>query len=113
MSKLNSEAARALSRLGASKGGEERAKRLSPEERSRIAREAVEKRWQRAGKLRPLAERTGLRWTNKGSFKDDFGIDVECYVLNDDTKTAVISQRGMAEALGFDMSGGNRSTRFI
>ena len=83
----NSEAAKALSLLGASKGGDERARRLSPEERSRIAREAVEKRWERAGKLRPASERTGLRWTHKGSFKDEFGIDVECYVLNDDNKT--------------------------
>jgi len=109
----NSEAAKALSKLGASKGGAERARRLSPEERSRIAREAVEKRWERAGKLRPIAERTGLRWTHKGSFKDEFGIDVECYVLNDDNKTAVISQRGMGEALGFSRQSGGRFPRFI
>jgi hypothetical protein len=109
----NSEAAKALSLLGAAKGGEARAKSLSPEERSRIAREAVEKRWERAGKLRPAAERGALKATHKGSFKDDFGIDVECYVLNDERKTAVISQRGMAEALGFNTSGGNRFPRFI
>lgn len=101
MSKLsnNSEAAKALSLLGASKGGAARAKSLSPEERSRIAREAVEKRWAMAGKLRPVAERGVLRATHKGSFKDDFGINVECYVLNDERKTAVISQRGMGAAL--------------
>jgi hypothetical protein len=115
MSKLtnNSEAAKALSALGASKGGEARAKSLTPEERSRIAREAVEKRWANAGKLRPEAERTGLRYTHKGSFEKEFGIDVECYVLNDENKTAVISQRGMGEALGFSKQGGGRFPRFI
>jgi hypothetical protein len=113
MSTLNSEAAKALSRLGASKGGEARAKSLSSEERSRIAREAVEKRWAKAGKLRPEAERMGLRATHKGSFKDEFGIDVECYVLNDERKTAVISQRGMGEALGFSKASGGRFPRFV
>ncbi|WP_448124160.1 hypothetical protein [Pseudomonas veronii] len=34
--------------------------------------------------------------THKGSFEADFGLDVECYVLGDEKKTAVISQRGMA-----------------
>ena len=62
--KNNSLAAKALSRLGASKGGEARAAKLSPEERSRIARAAVEKRWERAGKLRPASERGILRATH-------------------------------------------------
>lgn len=108
----NSEAAKALSRLGASKGGEARAKSLSAEERSRIAREAVEKRWAKAGKLRPEAERMGLRATNKGSFKEEFGVDVECYVLNDDNKTPVISQTGMGSALGLSARG-NALPRFL
>ena len=38
--------------------------------------------------------------THKGNFKEDFGIDVDCYVLNDDQKTATVSQRGMAVAIG-------------
>lgn len=106
MSKIaGSEAAKALGALGAAKGGEARAKALSPEERSRIAREAVEKRWAKAGKLRPEAERVGLRAIEVGSFKDEFGIDVDCYVLNDAQKTAVISQRGMAQAIGFSKRG--------
>lgn len=105
-----SEAAKALSLLGASKGGEARAKSLSPEERSEIARRAVETRWRNAGKLRPVLEK--LQATHKGSFKDDFGIDVECYVLNDEAKTAVISQRGMGEALGLG-KGGSRLPKFI
>jgi len=115
MSKLtkNSEAAKALSLLGASKGGDARAKALSPEDRSRIARAAVEKRWEKAGKLRPASERGALKATHKGSFKDEFGIDVECYVLNDEKKTAVISQRGMGAALGFSSQGGGRFPTFI
>lgn len=49
--------------------------------------------------------------THKGNFKDEFGIDVDCYVLDDDQKTAVISQRGMGAALGLTSSG-KAFTRF-
>jgi len=52
MSDLSSEAARALGKLGASKGGQARAKALTPSERSEIARRAVEARWARS--TRPL-----------------------------------------------------------
>ncbi len=108
----NSEAAKALSLLGAAKGGEARAAKLSPEERSRIARVAVEKRWAKAGRLRSEAERMGYKATHKGSFKETFGIDVECYVLNDENKTAVISQTGMGSALGLSARG-NALPRFL
>jgi len=40
-----SEAARALSKLGASKGGAARAARLTPERRTEIARDAARRRW--------------------------------------------------------------------
>lgn len=40
-------AAVSLGRLGGLKGGKERARRLSPEKRSEIARLAAEKRWGR------------------------------------------------------------------
>ena len=40
-------AAVALGRLGGLKGGKARAKKLSPEERSRIARNAARIRWER------------------------------------------------------------------
>ncbi|MCH5508847.1 P63C domain-containing protein [Pseudomonas syringae] len=53
-----------------------------------------------------------LQATHKGSFKEDFGLDVECYVLGDEKKTAVISQRGMGEALGLG-EGGSRLPRFV
>jgi hypothetical protein len=78
------------------KGGLARAEILPPERRAEIAREAAIARW---GSKLPRA-------THKGNFKDDFGIDVECYVLDDDKKTAVISQTGMARALGLPSSGG-------
>jgi hypothetical protein len=53
-----------------------------------------------------------LKATHKGNFEKDFGLSVECYVLNDDRKTAVISQRGMAQTLGLG-EGGSRLPRFM
>lgn len=101
-----SEAARQLSLLGATKGGEARAKKLSAERRREIGRAAIQARWEKAGKLPlPLA-------THKGNFKEDFGIDVDCYVLNDAAHTAVISQRGMGAALGLG-EGGSKLPRFV
>lgn len=54
-----------------------------------------------------------IRATHRGNFKEHFGIDVECYVLDDAQKTAVISKRGMSEALGLDKSSGTALTRFV
>ena len=48
----------------------------------------------------------------KGNFQNDFGIDVDCYVLNDDDRTAVISQTGMATSLGLSERG-SAFPRFI
>ncbi len=73
---------------GRSKGGAARAAALSPEDRSAIARSGAAKRW-------------GSKAIHKGNFKENFGIDVECYVLSDAAKTAVISQTGLARTLGF------------
>jgi P63C domain. len=53
-----------------------------------------------------------LQATHKGNFKKDFDIDVDCYVLNDKDKTAVISQRGMQAALGLGNTGGAKLTKF-
>lgn len=75
-----------------SKGGQARAKNLSAEERKDIARKAAQFRH--------------LKALYKGNFKEDFGFDVECYVLNNDDRTPVISQRGMAAALGFSVTAG-------
>lgn len=85
--------------VGRAKGGKARAEKLSPLARSEIARAGAAARW-------------GLKATHRGSFRDDFGIDVECYVLDDATKTAVISQRGMGAVMGLGQ-GGSRLPSFI
>jgi hypothetical protein len=77
-------------------GGLRRAEILSPQERREIAKKAAVARW---GERLPRA-------THKGNFQNDFGIDVECYVLDDPAKTAVVSQTGMARALGLPSTGG-------
>lgn len=86
---------------GKAKGGVARARALSPVRRSEIARTAARARHG----ILPKA-------THKGNFKEEFGFDVECYVLDDDQKTAVISQRGMGATLGLG-EGGSRLTRFV
>lgn len=86
----------------ASMGGQARAEKLPAEERRAIAKKAALARW---------GERP-LRATHRGNFKEEFGIDVDCYVLGDEQKTAVISQRGMGAALGMG-AGGSRLPRFV
>ena len=54
---------------------------LTPEQRRAIAKRGAAARW---GEKPAQA-------THRGNFKDEFGIDVECYVLDDEHKTAVIS----------------------
>lgn len=54
-----------------------------------------------------------LHATHKGNFQEHFGVDVDCYVLDDESRTAVISQRGMGAALGLGETGGQRFTRFL
>jgi len=85
---------------GRAKGGKARAEILPPDRRSEIAKKAALARW-------------GSKATHKGSFKDDFGIDVECYVLDDEQKSAVISQRGMSEALALGGTSGAALPRFM
>lgn len=76
-------------------GGKARAKKLTAKQKTEIAAKAAAARW--AG--RPLEA------IRKGSFREHFGIDVDCYVLDDPAKTAVISQRGMGLALGMHARG--------
>ncbi|NJO36474.1 MAG: hypothetical protein HC871_01250 [Rhizobiales bacterium] len=80
-------------------GGVARANSLSAQQRREIAQKAAAARW-------------GHRATHIGNFKKEFGLDVDCYVLNDEEKTAVISQRGLAVVLGFTRGGG-RIPRFM
>ena len=82
-----------------SKGGRERWKGKTAEEKSAIAKAAIAARWV------PKA-------IHRGNFKDQFGFDAECYVLNDANKTAVISQSGMGRALGLAV-GGTAFPRFL
>lgn len=72
---------------GKAKGGVARAKSLTPQERSAQAKNGAIARW-------------GYKATHKGNFKDEFGIDAECYVLNDPGKTVVVSGAGLARLLG-------------
>lgn len=88
-----SEAAKEFSKLGASKGGKARAKKLSPEERSEIARRAVEARWEKAGKNRKEI----LRATHQGILKIGEK-EMLCAVLNDGTR--IISRNAIFRAFG-------------
>jgi hypothetical protein len=77
------------------KGGIARAQALEPDRRREIAKKAAAARW----------GDKPARATHKGNFAEEFGFDVECYVLDDLNKTAVISQTGMAQALGLSPRG--------
>ncbi len=85
-----------------SKGGKARARKLTPEQLAESARKAAEARWAQ----RPM------RATHKGNFKEEFGIDVDCYVLDDQQKTPVLSQRGFTKALGLS-EGGSTLGKFL
>ncbi|MDD5177225.1 MAG: P63C domain-containing protein [Sterolibacterium sp.] len=79
---------------GRAKGGVAAAKTMTPVQLKARAQKGALARW---GK--PVTA------THKGNFKDQLGLDVECYVLNDISKTPVISQTGMARALGMSSRG--------
>jgi len=81
-------------------GGLARAKAVPPEERKLQARKGALARW-------------GAKATHKGNFKEEFGFDVECYVLNDEKRTAVISQAGMGDALGLVSTSSDRVHRLL
>jgi hypothetical protein len=82
--------------VGRAKGGVARANALSSDQKTAIARGAAAARWRKSKIYRAV---------HRGNFLADFGIDVPCYVLDDPMKTAVISQRGMGEAIGFSRRG--------
>lgn len=84
------------------KAGRATAAKLTATQRIEKAKKAAAARW---GVKPPKAIR-------KGNFKDEFGFDVECYVLDDENKTAVIHQRGMGNALGLSKSQGSGFPRF-
>ncbi len=74
---------------GKAKGGISRSESLTSEQRKIIAKKAARARW----KDKPL------KATHMGNFKDEFGIDAECYVLSDEAKTAVVTKSGLAQLL--------------
>lgn len=84
---------------GRAKGGAVVAAKMTSEQRAERAKKGALARW-------------GLKATHKGNFKDELGIDAECYVLDDAKKTAVITQRGMGEILGLG-AGGSRLPNFV
>lgn len=98
-----SEAAKALGRLGGKKGGKARAESLSPEQRSEIARKAVEARWAKV----KGADHAPLPRVTHGSEDHPlviFNIEIQCYVLEGGIR--VITNRGLQRALGMAESGG-------
>ena len=98
-----SEAAKELSKLGASKGGVARAQKLSPEERSEIARQAVEARWEKAGKNR--SGQHILKATHQGVLKIG-DRELICAVLDDGTR--IISKSAIFRAFGRTKRGRKR-----
>jgi len=79
---------------GRAKGAIALAQKLGPEGTKLRAAKGAAARWKK-----------DLQATHKGNFQEHLGVDVECYVLNDPGKTAVISQTGMARALGMAARG--------
>jgi hypothetical protein len=107
------DAAKALSALGASKGGLARAQSLTPEERSESARIAVEARWRKAGKLTEVPQATHGSPDRPLRIGD---LEIPCYVLADGRR--VLVQRGMLSSLDMKQGtagrgGGDRLTRFV
>ena len=68
---------------------------MTPEQKAERARKGALARWG----VKPLQA------IRKGNFEKHFGVDVECYVIDDANKTAVISQTGMARVLGLSPRG--------
>jgi P63C domain len=79
---------------GRAKGGVRRAEILPPEKRREIAQKGAAARWAKP-----------IQMLHKGSFLQHFGTDIDCYVLDDHQRTAVISKRGMGPAIGLGRRG--------
>ena len=75
-------------------GGRAVAEKMTDEQKQARAKKGSIARW-------------GLRASHKGNFLAQFGVDAECYVLDDEVKTAVMTQRSIAAALGLKNPGGN------
>src|SRR5438132_9742312 len=71
-------------------GGKARARKLSPDERKHIARNAAEARWEKAGKVLPKATHEGILTIGD--------MEIPCAVLEDGTR--LLTQSGVMVALG-------------
>src|SRR5687767_10736320 len=89
-----SEAGQALSRLGAAKGGEARAAKLTKEQRSDIARKAVQARWAKQKGYAPIVLSPGASVPATGQlpeakykgFLSLMDMELPCYVLDNDQR---------------------------
>ena len=88
-----SEAAQALSEVGAAKGGRARAATLSKEERQAIARHAAESRWADRRAKQPKWPKA----THSGVLKIGES-EIPCYVLENGER--ILSTRGIMKSLG-------------
>jgi hypothetical protein len=84
-------------------GGKARAKKLTKEERTQIAKQAAITRWQRNAEGIPEAIKDGILEIGE--------IELDCYVLKDDRR--LFHKRGLARALGMKSQGGNVFMRTI
>lgn len=101
--------AKQFSKLGASKGGEARKNVLSPEERSEIARRAVQARWAKEGKLKPAEAPPAPKAQVEPAAPPEVpyslftgtlnfgGREIECHVLSDSRR--VFTQREVVRVL--------------
>ncbi len=125
------DAAKQLSKLGAAKGGKARANVLSPEERTEIARKAVQTRWAKAGKpvkeeiknadvdMAVIAAPQNMPDMPYSILPGELHIGnhvLPCHILNNHTR--VLTQTGVINALGMSKggsggTGGDRLTKFI
>lgn len=123
MTKKSSLHAKALSDLGAAKGGHARASVLTPEERSEIASNAVKTRWAKEkgvpiteiGQVLPVAETSvEISQTEPSLPRSLFpgtlnmgGVEISCHVL--DNRKRVLVQTGVVRALTGTTSGDLKS----
>lgn len=79
-----------------SQGGKARAEKLSPEQRSEIARGAAEARWERAAQADP-SRAVFAKATHTGTIRLG-ATEIECAVLEDGTR--LLSRAGFVRAIG-------------
>jgi P63C domain-containing protein len=90
---------------GRAKGGVARARSLTRDRRSEIARLAAITRWGEEGKLRIAKYGAADRPVRIGP------VDIPCYVLDDGTR--LLAQRGLQGGIGLSLGGGKSGARRI